>query len=56
MPGPCVGRAPPVGAGTYRAWRQANLPVAARTLGDAVVIDALLATRRTPEGSTGGGR
>ena len=43
----------PVAARTYRAWRQANRPVAARTVSDAVVIDALLATRGTPEGLYG---
>jgi putative transposase len=42
-----------VAARTYRAWRQANRPVAARTLHDARVIDALLATRGTPEGLYG---
>ncbi len=46
----------PVAARTYRAWRQANRPVGARTVSDAVVIDALLATRGTPEGSTVAGR
>jgi putative transposase len=38
-----------VAARTYRAWRQANRPVAPRTVSDAVVIDALLATGGTPE-------
>jgi transposase InsO family protein len=38
-----------VAARTYRSWRQANRPVAARTASDAVVIDALQATRGTPE-------
>jgi transposase InsO family protein len=42
-----------VAARTYRAWRQANRPVAARTLHDARVTDALLATRGTPEGLYG---
>ena len=42
-----------VAARTYRTWRQANRPVAARTVSDAVVIDALLATRGTPEGLYG---
>jgi transposase InsO family protein len=42
-----------VAARTYRAWGQANRPVAARTVSDAVVIDALLATRGTPEGLYG---
>src|SRR5215217_4848646 len=39
-----------VAARTYRTWRQATRPVAARTVSDAVVIDALLATRSAPEG------
>jgi putative transposase len=38
-----------VAARTYRSWRQASRPVAARTVSDAVVVDALLATRNTPE-------
>jgi putative transposase len=38
-----------VAARTYRSWRQANRPVPARTASDAGVIDALLATRGTPE-------
>ena len=42
-----------VAARTYRAWRQANRPVAARTVTDARVIDALLATQGTPEGLYG---
>jgi putative transposase len=42
-----------VAARTYRAWKQAHRPVAARTLSDAAVIDALLATRGTPEGLYG---
>jgi putative transposase len=42
-----------VAARTYRAWRQANRPVAARTIHDAWVIDALLATRGAPEGLYG---
>jgi hypothetical protein len=42
-----------VAARTYRAWRQINQPVAARTIGDARVIDALLATRGTAEGLYG---
>ena len=37
-----------VAARTYRAWKQANRPVAARTVTDAVVIDALLAVRGHP--------
>jgi putative transposase len=43
----------PVAARTYRAWRQANRTVAARTMSDAAMIDALLATRTTPEGLYG---
>ena len=39
----------PVAARTYRYWRSASRPVAARTVSDAVVVDALLATRNTPE-------
>ena len=42
-----------VAARTYRAWRQANQVVATRTVTDAVVIDALVATRGTPEGLYG---
>jgi putative transposase len=42
-----------VAARTYRTWRQANRPVAARTVSDAVVIDSLLATRGAPEGLYG---
>jgi len=42
-----------VAARTYRSWRQANRPVAARTASDAVVIDALLATVGAPEGLYG---
>ena len=38
-----------VAARTYRAWRTTSRPVAARTLSDAVVIDALLGTSGTPE-------
>lgn len=38
-----------VAARTYRSWKQPNRPVAARTVADAVVIDALLRTRGTPE-------
>ncbi len=45
----------PVAARTYRAWR-AGRPPAARTFSDAVVIDAILATEGTPEGSTGAAR
>jgi transposase InsO family protein len=42
-----------VAARTYRTWRQAHRPVAARTVSDALVMDALLATRGTPEGLYG---
>ena len=37
-----------VAARTYRAWKSCRAP-AARTISDAVIIDALLATRNTPE-------
>jgi putative transposase len=39
-----------VAARTYRAWKQPGRQPAARTLADAVVIDALLEARRTPDG------
>jgi transposase InsO family protein len=39
----------PVAARTYRSWRRTNRPIAARTVSDARVVDALLATRDTPE-------
>jgi transposase InsO family protein len=42
-----------VAARTYRCWRQANRPVAARTVHDAHIVDALLATKHTPEGLYG---
>ena len=42
-----------VAARTYRSWKQAHRPVAARTVSDAVLTDALLATRDTPEGLYG---
>lgn len=42
-----------VAARTYRSWRRTRRPVSARTESDAVVIDALLATRGTPEGLYG---
>jgi putative transposase len=42
----------PVAARTYRAWKQGRAP-AARTVSDAVVIDAILATAGTPEGLYG---
>ena len=38
-----------VAARTYRAWKQTRRPIAARTVTDAVLIDALPATRDTPE-------
>jgi putative transposase len=38
-----------VAARTYRAWRQANHPIATRTVSDAVVIDALITVQVTPE-------
>ena len=42
-----------VAARTYRSWRQADRRVAARTVHDAHIVDALLATRHTPEGLYG---
>lgn len=42
-----------VAARTYRAWKQAGRPIATRTLTDAVLTDALLAVRGTPEGLYG---
>jgi transposase InsO family protein len=42
-----------VAARTYRAWKQATRPIAARTVSDAVITDALLGTRGTPEGLYG---
>ena len=39
----------PVAARTYRSWRTTFRTIAARTVSDAVVLDALLATRNTPE-------
>jgi putative transposase len=38
-----------IAARTYRSWKQPDRPVAGRTLSDAVVVDALLGTRGTPE-------
>jgi putative transposase len=38
-----------IAARTYRSWRHPVRPLAQRTLSDAVIIDALLATRGTPE-------
>ena len=38
----------PVAARTYRAWR-AGRPPAARTVSDAMIMDAILATAGTPE-------
>lgn len=42
-----------VAARTYRSWKQTNRRVAARTMTDAAVTDALIATRSTPEGLYG---
>jgi putative transposase len=42
-----------VAARTYRSWRQANRPVAARTVSDAVLSDALIKVQGTPEGLYG---
>jgi putative transposase len=42
-----------VAARTYRAWKRGR-PPAARTVSDAVVTDALIATQNTPEGLGGG--
>jgi len=42
-----------VAARTSRSWTQADRPVAARTVHDAHIVDALLATRHTPEGLYG---
>jgi putative transposase len=38
-----------VAARTYRSWRRPGRQIADRSLSDAVIIDALLATRGTPE-------
>ncbi|MDX6308373.1 MAG: putative transposase [Nocardioidaceae bacterium] len=38
-----------VAARTYRSWRAANRPVAARTRSDAEILDALIAVQATPE-------
>jgi putative transposase len=38
-----------VAARTYRSWRQANHPIATRTVSDAVIIDALITVQGTPE-------
>ncbi len=40
-----------IAARTYRTWRQATRPIAARTVSDAVVVDALLAARFTEQGT-----
>jgi hypothetical protein len=40
-----------VAARTYRAWRRCR-PPAARTLSDAVIVNAILATTGTQKGST----
>ena len=42
-----------IAARTYRSWKQPAHQVSARTVSDAVVIDALLATVGTPEGLYG---
>ena len=42
-----------IAARTYRTWKKANRPVAARTCSDAVLANALLALRGTPEGLYG---
>lgn len=42
----------PVAARTYRAWRRGR-PPADRTVSDAVITDAILASAGTPESSTG---
>jgi transposase InsO family protein len=39
-----------IAARTYRAWKQPGQSVAARTISDALVIDALRDTRTTPDG------
>ena len=39
-----------VAARTYRSWEDPHRVIAARTVSDAVVVDALLATVGTPEG------
>ena len=43
----------PVAARTYRSWKQANRPIATRTLTDAALTDALLGVAGTPEGLYG---
>jgi putative transposase len=42
-----------VAARTYRSWKQANRPIATRTLSDAALTNALLAVRGAPEGLYG---
>jgi putative transposase len=42
-----------VAARTYRSWRQTNRPIAARTVSDAVLSDALINLQGTPEGLYG---
>lgn len=42
-----------VAARTYRSWRQARRPIAARTVSDAVITDALITVRGAPEGLYG---
>ncbi|WJZ65502.1 IS3 family transposase [Kocuria rosea] len=43
----------PVAARTYRSWKQPGRQPAARTVSDAIVMDALLAAAGTPEGLYG---
>ena len=43
----------PVAARTYRSWKQPGRQPAARTVSDATIMDALLATVGTPEGLYG---
>jgi putative transposase len=42
-----------VAARTYRSWKQSTRPIATRTLTDAALTDALLATQGNPEGLYG---
>ncbi|WP_395656688.1 IS3 family transposase [Nocardioides sp.] len=42
-----------VAARTYRSWKQITRPIAARTVSDAVIIDALISVQGTPEGLYG---
>ena len=43
----------PIAARTYRSWKQPGRRIAVRTVSDAIVMDALLATVGTPEGLYG---